>query len=104
MLITVWKIGQMVSIVDIACEITEFIKIGFGRVLVDTSKFSGSQGQLEVLVHIMASPFLIPSALLGPFIPTPAVRQFWVTWTVPGTSKGKVMPCTQKILLPMNLF
>ena len=42
MLIIVWKIGQMVSIVDIACEITEFIKIGFGRVLVDTSKFSGS--------------------------------------------------------------
>ena len=65
MLITVWRIGEMVSIVDIACEITEFIKIGFGRVLVDTSKFGGSQGQLEVLVHIMASPLLIPSALLA---------------------------------------
>ena len=64
MLIIVWKIGQMVSIVDIACGITEFIKIGFGRVLVDKSKFGGSQRQLEVLVHIMASPFLIPSALL----------------------------------------
>ena len=64
MLITIWKIGQLVSIVGITCGITEFIKIGFGRVLVDKSEFSGSQRQLEVLVHIMASPFLIPSALL----------------------------------------
>ena len=40
------------------------IKIGFGRVLVENSKFGGSQRQLEVLVHFMASPFLIPSALL----------------------------------------
>jgi len=85
----------MVSIVDIACGIIEFIKIGFERVLVDKSKFGGSQRQLEVLVHIMASPFLIPSALLGSFIPTPAVRQVWVTWTVPGTSKGKATPCIQ---------
>ena len=43
MLITVWKIGQMVSIVDIACEITEFIKIGFGRVLVNETKIGGNQ-------------------------------------------------------------
>ena len=63
-MIAVWKIGQMVSIVDIVCGIIEFIKIGFERVLVDKSKFGGSQRQLEVLVHIMASPFLIPSALL----------------------------------------
>ena len=79
-------------------------KIGFERVLVDKSIFRGSQGHLEALVHIMASPLLIPSALLGSFIPTPAVRQVWVTWTVPGTSKGKVMPCTQNFLLPMNLI
>jgi len=75
-----------------------FKKIGFERVLVDKSIF-GRQRQLEVLVHIMASPFLILSALLGPFIPTPAVRQVWVTWTVPGTSKGKATPCTKKFFV-----
>ena len=65
LLIIIWKVGHMIIIVDIACGITEFIKIGFERVLVDESKFGGSQRQLEVLVHIMASPFLIPSALLA---------------------------------------
>ena len=62
---TVWKIGQMVSIVDMLVGLQSLKKIGFERVLVDESIFGGSQRQLEVLVHIMASPFLIPSALLA---------------------------------------
>ena len=44
-MIAVWKIGQMVSIVDIVCVITEFIikKIGVEMVLVNESKIGGSQ-------------------------------------------------------------
>ena len=43
MLIIVLKIGHMVNIVNIACEVTKFIKIGFLIGLVDTPNFSSSQ-------------------------------------------------------------
>ena len=64
----------MSSIVNIACEVTKIYQNRVYDGFMQTPTLSSSQDQLVVSVHTTASPLLVPSALLGSFIPTPVVK------------------------------